>query len=388
MLPEVDVEITNGNLGQVTSNTDGISGFIVSGTATADMPLNTGKPIFFTSDLATLGLAEDTHAAAYRHVKEFYAEKEGQELWLMLCASTTTLTNICDKNNNYAKKLVKDSGNRVRNLYITREPGVGYTPTISAGLDADCYTALTKAHELAEYFASTVECSPIRVLVEARSFTGVAADLTDLTTMTKNRAGLILMSSKNDGSSSVGLYAGRKANNPVQRKPSRVKDGALPIDVCYVGTTNVKGYSGISLIHDKGFITARTFPKKTGFYFTSDRMATSLTDDYSSHSRGCVIDKAQIIAYAVYTEELDDDIDIDTNGRIAPGVIKSLEAKIENTVNLSMTGEISSFDAYINPYQNVLSTNTTEIEMNVVPKGYNSTIKVKLGFKNPALTTN
>ena len=385
-LNKVDVEITNGNLGQVASNTDGITGFVVSGTATSQMPLNSGKVIFFTSDLAGLGITQTSHPAAYRHVTEFYAEKEGQELWLMLCSPTTTMTAICDKNNNYAKKLVKDSGNRVRLIGITREPGSGYTPTIQGGLDKDCYDALVKAHELAEYFASYEESSPLRILIEARSFTGNAADLTDLTTMDYNRAGLVLMSSKNDGSSSVALALGRKAGHPVHRKISRTRSGALPITECYVGTTSVKGYSGVSLIHDKGFITARTFAKKTGFYFTSDRMATALTDDYSSLARGCVIDKAHIIAYATYTEELDDDVQVDANGRIAPGVLKTLEAEIENAVNTSMAGEISSFDAFIDANQNVLSTNETEIEMNVVPVGYNSNIKVKLGFKNPALT--
>lgn len=384
-LPQVDVQITNGNLGQIEANTDGIVGLIVSGTATDEMPLNTGKVIYKLSDLEALEITESTHAGAYRHISEFYAEKEGQECWIMLCNPTTSMTDICDKTNNYAAKLMRDSGNRIRNIYVTRTPGGGYTPTITAGLDADCYTALTKAQELAEYFASAEESSPIRVLIEARSFSGTASALTDLTTMTKNRAGLILMSSTNDGSSSVGLYAGRKANNPVQRKPSRVKDGALPIDECYVGATAVNGYSGITMIHDKGFITARTFAKKTGFYFASDRMATALTDDYSSHARGCVIDKAHIIAYNIYTEELDDDIDIDTAGRIAPGILKSLEAKIESAVNLSMAGEISSFDAYIDPNQNVLSTNKTTVEMNIIPKGYNSNIEVKLGFKNPAV---
>lgn len=385
-LTNVDVEETNGNLGAVASNTDGISGFIVSGTATGSMPLNTGKVIFFTSDLAGLGITATTHPAAYRHITEFYAEKEGQELWLMLCNPTTTMKDICDKNNAYAKKLVKDSGNRVRNLFITREPGSGYTPVMQGGLDKDCYDALAKAHELATYFASFEESSPLRVLIEGRSFTGNAADLTDLTTMTYNRAGIVLMSSKPDGSSSVGLAAGRKAGHPVQRKISRVRSGALPIDECYVGATSVKGYSGVALIHDKGFITARTFPKRSGFYFSGDRMATALTDDYSSWARGCVIDKAHIIALNVYTEELDEEVDIDDSGRIAPGILKTLEAEIENSINTSMAGEISSFDAYIDPQQNVLSTSQTEIEMNIIPKGYNSTIKVKLGFKNPALT--
>lgn len=386
-LSKVDVVITNGNLGIVSANEDGIAGLIASGTATVNMPLNTGKPIFGTAGLVALGITAATHPSAYRHVQEFYAEnREGLELWLMLCNPTNSMTDICDKNNLFAKKLVKDSGNRIRLVMITRDPDVSYTPTIQDGLDKDCYDALIKAQELAENFASFAESSPMRILIEGRSFTGNEADLADLHSMAFNRVGVVLMSSKNDGSSSVGLALGRKAGNPVQRKISRVKDGALPITECYVGATNVKGYAGVSLIHDKGFITARTFAKKTGFYFTSDKMATAETDDYGSLARGCIIDKAHIIAYQTFVEELDDEVDIDDDGKIDAGVLKNLEAKIENRINISMAGEISSFDAYINPAQNVISTNTIEIEMNIIPKGYSTNIKVKLGFKNPALT--
>lgn len=385
MFNNVDIELTNGNLGQVASNTDGITGLIGSGTATGTLALNAGRAIFSLKDAEDLGITPTTHAALHRHISEFYAEKSKQELWLMICNPTTTMSNICDKNNNFAKKLVKDSDNRVRLLVITRDAGTGYTPTIENGLDKDCYDAIPKAQQLAEHFAGTDESSPVRVLIEAKHFNGNAGDLLSLKTMQNNRVGVVLMSSKSDGSSSVCLAAGRKSAHPVHRKISRTRSGALPITECYVGSAPVKTFAGLEMIHDKGFITARTFAKKSGYYFTSDHMATADTDDYSSLARGCVIDKAQIIAYSVFVEELDEEIDVDDNGQIAPGIIKTLEANIENAINIGMVGEISNFDAYIDANQNVLATNETEIELNVIPKGYNSNIKIKLGFKNPAL---
>lgn len=383
---EVLVELTNGNLGQVTSINDGISGLIVSGTATSEMPLNTARVIYGLKDLQGLGITEESHPSVFRHVKEFYAEQSGQELWLMLCNPTVSLEDICDKDNAYAHKLVKDSGNRVRLLGVTRTPPEEYEATIEGGIDKDCYDALAKAHALAEHFAAN-ESSPLRILIEAHSFTGNAGNLTDLKTMAYPRAGLVLMSSVSDGSSSVGMAMGRKATQPVQRKISRTRTGPLPLTECYVGATKVAGYSGAVMIHDKGFITARTYPKKTGYYFTSDHMATSDTDDYNSLARGCVIDKSHIIAYDVFMQEIDEEVVVDSAGRIATGIIKTLEANIENAINIAMAGEISSFDVFINPAQNVLSTNKIVVEMNIIPVGYSSSIKVLLGFKNPALAS-
>jgi hypothetical protein len=98
-----------------------------------------------------------------------------------------------------------------------------------------------------------------------------------------------------------------------------------------------------------------------------------------------VIDKATIVAYQTYVEELNDEITIDANGKISVPVIKYLQNKIESAVNLAMVDEISSFSAYIDANQNVLSTGKLTVKAAIVPMGYTKTIEVLLGFTNPAL---
>ena len=58
---------------------------------------------------------------------------------------------------------------------------------------------------------------------------------------------------------------------------------------------------------------------------------------------------------------------------------------IENAVNSEMGSQISSFSAYVNPDQNILSTGKLEIDCKLVPMGVLREITVNLSFDNPAL---
>jgi len=48
-----------------------------------------------------------------------------------------------------------------------------------------------------------------------------------------------------------------------------------------------------------------------------------------------------------------------------------------------MKGEISSFTAFVNTDQNILSGLPFEIELSIIPKGYLNPIKITIGYTNP-----
>jgi len=187
--------------------------------------------------------------------------------------------------------------------------------------------------------------------------------------------------------SALGLAIGRLAAVPVQRNLGRVKNGALAISTAFIGTAELSTVEGtIGAIHDKGFITLRRYVGKAGYYWTDDPTATAATDDYNSVARGRVIDKAISIAYATFVEEVLDEVQIDSAGKIETSRAKYYQTIIETAINTAMTaeGEISSVDALVDPAQNVLSTGQICVELRIVPVGYAKTILVKLGFNNPA----
>lgn len=386
-LPKVAITLGNGNLGARIATDDGVAGLVLTGVATAGLPLGTPKVIFSLSEAEELGiLATGSNAGAHRHIREFYdLAGEGAELHIMTVADTVTLTQMADLTNAAgAAKLLDAAQGRIRLLGLTRTPAAAYTPVLADGLDKDSLDAISKAEQLAQ--AYTAQYKPVRVLIEGRELqTANLATLKDLRTYTANHAGIVAGSTTDDGSASVGLVLGRAASIPVQRNIGRVKDGALPILAAYVNTEKAEDLSSGDMLHDKGYIFLRTFAGRSGYYLNDDPMCAPVTDDYSQLALGRVIDKAIMVSYQTYVEELNDEITIDENGRISIPVVKYLQSKIESAVNLAMADEISSFSAYIDAAQNVLSTGKLTVKASIVPMGYTKTIEVLLGFTNPAL---
>ena len=69
------------------------------------------------------------------------------------------------------------------------------------------------------------------------------------------------------------------------------------------------------------------------------------------------------------------------------GYCKYLEQAIINQISGIMVAnrEISDVACFVDPQQNVLSSNKVKIVLRITPVGYATTIEVALGFYNPAL---
>ena len=266
-------------------------------------------------------------------------------------------------------------------------PGTAYSGTTLDGLDSLVYGAVLKADTLAKNYVSQI--MPFSVLLSGFGFTGVASNLRNLTGMTSDRVGIVLAATESNAEAAVGMTLGRLARIPVQRKISRVKDGALPILSGYLSdgavVDNRTGELGTA--HDKGFILVRKFPTRSGYYFNQDTTCAPVSDDLHTISNIRVIDKALVITYNTYVEELDEEVKINADGTLDASMIAYLQATIERNVGMNMVGEISAFEAYIDPKQNILSVPILNVVLRITPVGYMSQIIVSLGFKNPAFTT-
>lgn len=114
-------------------------------------------------------------------------------------------------------------------------------------------------------------------------------------------------------------------------------------------------------------------------------MGAPLSDDYSNLNYGRVVDKAMIIAYTTFVEEIQDDIETDDDGNIPQEMCSYYEGRINNAVASAMQGEISNFTSYVDPAQNVLSTRLMTVSCKIRPRGCLRDIIVNLGFENPAI---
>lgn len=389
----VTVTETAGNLGGTITIADGICGMVLTG-VTESGGYTLGTPILITAlaDLATNGITETNNAFAYRQVKEFYdVAPVGSQLYLMLVAYTLMIDDIADNTNaNGAKKLLNFAEGKIKTLglmtddkYIVAQSG---TVTITNAMNADVYVAATNVKVMEAAFRTAQK--PFRAIIGGTSYSGSASSLTDQSTGTTNNKAAILIGDtrvhdSTNGAAALGLLLGKIAANPVQVKVSRVKDGALPISAVYLKATAYESASGDpATIAGKNYITFTKYPNTAGYFFSGDPMCCASTDDYWFLARGRVIDKAHVIAYTTFVNEIDDDIPTVTGGKPNKGFVKWLEQQIIGQISTSMLakGEISGVDCFIDPEQNVVSTSTLNVVLKIRPKGYLTYINVALGF--------
>ena len=390
MLPNVIINIENGALGGLQDLNDGIAGFIGTGVAADGLALNTPKQIFSVKEAEDLGLNAqydiDNSVNYHRQLEDFYKQAgTGAELWFSIVPSTYTMELAFTVGEEVANLLDAAKGTiRVFGCGITHD-----SSSVTGGLEADVLAGATAAQALALTYASKMQ--PTVVLLSGNNWSGVAGDLTDLRTKSENKVGIVLAGIDSGvKEAAIGLALGRMAVNPVQRNLGRVKDGDLGITAAFMtdGTTLEANVNALNSIHDKGYIIPRTFAGKAGYFFNDDFTATALTDDYSSLARNRVINKAMLLAYATFVEEVNDEIEIQTDGTLPQGYITALQSNIETSINNTMTasGEISSVSCVIDAAQDVLSTEKLIIGLRIIPVAYSKEIQVNLGFSNPALT--
>ena len=393
-LATININVITDSIGTSVSVDDSVSGLIFSGPAPAGLALSTPKAIYSLAEAVALGIDEaydtDNSVDTYQQLVDFYSwDTTGIELWIMILPQTTTLASACDKTNTGGViKLLQAANNRVKKWGIHRIPDGAYVPTYDKGLDDDVYSAVLKADELCKSFLA--QGTGCQAFIGARGFQGDVGNLHDFRTNSNELVEPFIGSLTEDGNPAIGYLLGRYASLPVQRKPSRVKNGTLSADAVYLsdGETIETYQAAMDSLHDKGYAFFKTIPLKAGYFFSSDPTAVAEGNDLAWITRGAVIIKAVEIATKTYIEELDDEVDVDEAGYMAPVSLKNFQGNVKTDLETGLAGNISeqpnAVKVVVNPVQNILATNKVIIEsIKVRPKGYASDIEFSLGFDNP-----
>lgn len=390
-LSNVNITLANGALGRVAATANGVAGMILTGTAvTGKLELNKVYQLSSTRDLATLGITTENNPLASKDVNAFFSQAgDGSELYLLVVEEATTLTQMCSvEAGSPLKQLIDYAKGRIRLVGLNRIPAENYeADTTANGIDADVVTAIAALQNVAENYATQI--NPFRAFLPGLLWDGSTDQLFKPREASYNRAGVVMAADALIGktaSAAIGQVLGRAASIPVNYSIARVKSGVIAPTGYLTNGKRPEEVAGLhELLNDAGYIFYRTFTGKNGYYLNDDCMAAPLTDDYSNLNLGRVIDKAILLAYGAYIDEIQDSVEVDANGNIPQGMCSYYEGTIENAVAATMSNEISSFDAYINPDQNILSTSCMEISCKIVPKGILRQINVTLGFSNPTL---
>lgn len=393
MLPRVKIYFENGLIGGTSPSDDGVCGLIATGVAVdGKFALLTPYLLTTSDDLSTYGITSANNATIYKAVNDFYTEAtDGTKLYLYGVADTVTLSQMVDVDGIYGKALINYAKGALNCLFAAKKDATGYTATITDGLDADVYAAITKAQALVEWATDSLY-APLFVIVPGRHYSGVAADLALLTERTDNRVAVMIgdtTSGSNDAA--VGLLVGRVAAIPVMRSVARVKSGSIGASAFYIGTKSPES-ANADVISDAGFVTFRNFIGKAGYYFTDDKLATEASDDYALIPRRRSIDKAYRIAYKTLVNELNDEVPVTDDGYIPHAICKSIQNEVETAITNTMgtAGELgrnpddsndTGVSCYIDPNQNIVATNQFKAKLRIKPFGYPKYIDLYIGFK-------
>ena len=390
-LPNVNITLGNGNIGTVTLSDDGIAGLILSGKK-VDFKLELDKPYILggTSDLKKYGITKENNPLLYKDIMAFYtAAGDGAELHLLVVDEDKTLTEICAMDDGMPlKKLIDSAAGRIRLVGININPDSTYEATVTKCIDQDVVTAVTAAQQVVSNYLEKI--APFVVLLPALAWNGETSGLYQPREGSQDSVSVVMASDGKVGegkfySAAIGQVLGRLATCAVNISIARVRDGSIAAEGWLTdGKTPEEDYSLWNTLHDAGYIFYRTFIGKNGYYLNDDPTSVATTDDYHRLSLTRVIQKALVICYKTYIDEIMDSIAVDPDtGQIPTAMCKYYEQLIIRNINVNMEGEISGFTAFVDPKQDLISTNALKIQAKIVPTALLKEINVDLSFNNP-----
>lgn len=135
------------------------------------------------------------------------------------------------------------------------------------------------------------------------------------------------------------------------------------------------------------FVTAGSV-LDVGYFFTRGKMMASTSSDYQQVMARAVMDRAETVAKGAFFKFVNKDLRIDpVTGHINERDAQTIEANVNAELEAALISEdeASSVRTVLSRDDNLLSTSTLNAEVEIVPKGYSETIKVGIGYRNPAL---
>jgi len=370
--PTVSTNFTNNNLLSQVAVIDGQAALI----GNAHTVANAGKIFVINSldDAETQGLTDVLEPEAHAQIKEFYGELAGkQEIFVMLLGAAVTMAQMLDSTSlTNGNLLIQKGAGKIAYLGVFKS----YAVTGADFMDGDLSATLTAAKTFATYWNG--KGYYFRILVGGYIGDESSNTIFAPNTASNGFAGVVLFSTRNDKSASVGLALGRKVKYPCHIKLGKVANGPLSAPTLYIGTKAVDKVANLDALAGLGYIVPALYPNKSGVYIGVDNMAS--TDDYKLLAYGAVIDAAARVAQNYYTDWLESETDVDEGGKLFDEDAVHLEDNIVAQVKFNLGDRISDVKATIDRGQVIVPGNSFVVGLSVRPKGYFTYITVNIGL--------
>ena len=389
-LPSVNITLSNGNLAQLLPGTDHISGLLVyqatlpSGFA-SDARI---KVVGSISEAEALGITAGGATTKHLHyqIRSFFKIAPGALLYVGIYAipagahDFAEFTTMC----RFSNKSIKRIGVLTPKAYDSAKV---------AALQVQCTLMRTENTPTTAFLsADTSDVADFSSLADIRS--GANIDVAVLVGQDGDKEGATLSGAGalDMSITAMGYLLGVRARGPISSSIAEV--GAFNVNVGVDMTTpalgngilvNTLSNAVLSALSDKGYIFLRKFEGNTGTFFSDSVNAAAATSDFNYIERTEVVNKVHRLAFQGLLPLLSSRIRV-VDSKLVADDIASFQLGVSNALQgMVNDGDISDFGIFIDPAQNVISTSTIAVVIQIVPVGIARTIAVNLGF---ALTIN
>jgi len=330
---------------------------------------------------AFTGGVASKQAVWYYHISEYFRQQPKGQLFVGIYAvpSTYTFTEI----NTIQTDALVNGAIRQIGVYVD---GTNFTASQTTTLQsvANGLDALKM---------------PLSIVYGANITSGTdITTLTDLGTLNNNKVSVVI------GQDLGGLgnqlwFATGKSITTLGATLGAISLASVQEDIAWVGKFNLSngielekvgfcnGTSGQSAsaldgINLKRYVFLRKFPNLAGTYFNDNHTAITVASDYAYINDNRVIDKAIRGVDEALLPSLNSPLLLNSNGTLANSTIAFLESQAVTITNdMVRNGEASAISVSIDPSQNVATTSTVTVAINIVPVGVARNIVVNIGFQ-------
>ncbi len=406
--PNATINKRNGKLGRRSANTDAVFGMVLSAPAiVGKMQNGVVYPLASVRDAIAIGITaayDDTNnVLVYYHIDRFFKRNANGFLYFLTAPQTATLADMCNVANDYAKKLLREQGGKIKYIGVGRNPAADYEPVLLTGLDSDVLTAVANAQAL-----YTDEFSKFRYadfLIEGRAFNGTAAAAKDLRTLNCPQVSVTIAadpaisqakSAYNDYAA-LGDVLGLISLAAVSQDPGELipafnlNNAGLNMFVTAGLSSNldVNSYADadLDLLNSKGYIFPDVNSGIDGFYISDSHTCSPLADnDYAYIENNRTIEKMIFLARTALLPKVKSRLKVDdSTGELQAADLKTLETTGKKAIKqMQDDGDLSgNIDCYVPDGQNLLSGEDLNIEIAATPLSIARQIVIGIGFSNP-----
>lgn len=139
--------------------------------------------------------------------------------------------------------------------------------------------------------------------------------------------------------------------------------------------------NALSAMNDRRYVFLKKFTGQSGSYFNDSHCAIVKTSDYAQLENNRVIDKATRGIYASLLPALNSPLQLNSDGTLSETTTAYLITLASPNVDqMVRDGDLSSYGITINPAQNVLSTSTIIIVVQLLSNGVARYIQIPIGY--------